>query len=97
MSVLLKKYEFHITAIKSYSMRFPIKNNERDNVFFLYIILSYIIIRYFDDWQFTIIFFFHDFLFYFNTMINDDSCVFMNIEGTIFHEFEKKKKDFSSL
>ena len=90
MSVLLKNYEFHKIAIKSYSMCFLIKDNEIDNVFFLYIILSYIIIRYFDCWQFIIIFFSHELLFYFNTMISNDSCVFINIERIIFHEFEKK-------
>ena len=60
MSVLLKNYEFHKIAIKSYSMCFLIKDNEIDNVFFLYILLSYIIIRYFDYCQFIIIFFFHE-------------------------------------
>ena len=87
MSFLLKNYEFHKNAIKSYSMYFLIKDNEIDNVFFLYIILSYIIIRYFDYWQFIIIFFFHELLFYFNTMISNDSCVFISIERIIFHEF----------
>ena len=55
---------------------------------------SYIIIRYFDYWQFIIIFFFHELLFYFNTMISNDSCVFINIKRIIFYEFEKKKRFF---
>ena len=90
MSLLLKKYEFHKIAIKSFSMCFIINDNEIENIFILYIILSYMIIRYFDYWQFIIIFFFHKLLFYFNTMISNDSCVFINIERIIFHEFEKK-------
>ena len=91
MSAPLKKYEFHKIAIKSYSMCFLIKDNEIDNVFFLYIILSYIIIRFFIYWQFIIIFFFHEWLFHFNTMISNDSCVFINMERILFHEFEKKR------
>ena len=60
MSVLLKNYGFHKIARKSYFLCFLIKDNERDNVVFLYIILSYIILSYFDYWQFIIIFFFHE-------------------------------------
>ena len=48
MFILLKNDEFHKIAIKSYSMCFLIKDNEIDKVFFLYIILSYMIIRYFE-------------------------------------------------
>ena len=95
MFVLLKNDEFHKIAIKSYSMCFLIRDNEIDNIFFLYSILSYIIIRYFDYCQFLIIFFFHELLFYFNTIISNDICVCINIEIIIFHEFEKK--DCSSL
>ena len=55
MFVLLKNDAFHKIAIKSYSLCFLLKDNEIDNVFILYIIISYIIIRYFNDWQFRII------------------------------------------
>ena len=57
MSVLLKNYEFHKIAIKSYFMCFLIKDNEIDNAFSLYIIRSYILIRYFDYCQFIIQYF----------------------------------------